>query len=354
MLKFIRPMRAIRARVGFLIAVASATLWGIPPLERSAEAFPPAGGSSLIRRDDPEVSSSSPHQPQEASVKLESDLVTLDVVVLDRQGNFVTGLTKDDFELRHDGVPQPIAHFEAEVSSALSRPLAVVFALDTSGSIGRQIVEQQDAARRFVSLIQEDSLFAVLGFNDKIRIFQKFTNDPFRIEEAFEKARAIGGRTRLYDAIDRAITLLVKEAPEKRNGRRLRRVVIVITDGFDYTSTIDRMELIRRANTAGVTVFSITLPSYVLSVAGRRRVPTLLDAAGIVAQTGGRDFSAEERDFTPIFKAIAEEVKASYVLAYYPPTAHRRDGKFHQITVTVKRPDLVIRQSRRGYLAASR
>jgi len=336
-------MKGIRRKAGTLLGLIGAMTW-MPPLPLMAPS--PRGGGF----HEPTVLSPT----QEISLKLESELVTLDVVVFDRQGNYVTHLTKDDFELRHDGGPLPIAQFEAHVESRVSRPLAVVFALDISGSIGRQIAEQQEAARRFVSLIQEQSLFAVLGFNDKIRIFQKFTNDPLRIEEAFEKARAIGGRTRLYDALDRAITLLVKEAPEKRNGRRLRRVVIVITDGFDYTSTIDRRELIRRANTADVTIYSITLPSYVLSVAGRRRVPTLLDASGIVSQTGGRDFSAEERDFTPIFKAIAEEVRASYTLAYYPPPDHRRDGKFHQITVTVKHPDLIVRQSRGGYLAPSR
>ena len=109
--------------------------------------------------------------------------------------------------------------------------------------------------------------------------------------------------------------------------------------------------MIHRANAADVTIYSITLPSYVLSVTGRRRVPTLLDASGIVRQTGGRDFSAEERDFTPIFRAIAEEIRASYTLAYYPPVEHRQDGRFHQITVTVRRPGLIVRQSRRGYLA---
>jgi len=287
-------------------------------------------------------------------ITLKSDLVTVDVTILDQQGNYVTSLQKEDFEIRHDGFPQPIAFFEAEVERKLSRPLSVVFALDTSGSIGNQIVEQQRAARQFVSFVQQPSLFAVIGFSDKIRILQKFTDDPSLIEKAFEKAGNIGGRTRLYDAIDRAITMLVKDAPEWRDGHRLRRVVIVITDGFDYTSTIDRAELIRRANTAGVTVYSITLPSYVLSVSGRRRVPTLLDASGIVAQTGGRDFSAEEQDFTPIFQAIAEEIKASYTLAYYPPMEHRQDGKFHRITVTVKRSDLVVHQGRRGYQAASR
>ncbi len=286
-----------------------------------------------------------------AQISLRSDLVTVDVTVFDAEGNYVTDLQRDEFELRHDGVPQPIAFFEAQIRPELTRPLAVVFALDTSGSVGPQIAEQQQAARQFLSLIHPGSVFAVIGFNDRVRVFQKFTNDPTRIERAFERAREIGGRTRLYDALDRAITLLSREAPRRRDGRIVRRVVIVITDGFDYTSTISHTEVIHRANAAEVTIYSITLPSYVLSVTGRRRVPTLLDASGIVRQTGGRDFSAEERDFTPIFKAIAEEIRASYILAYYPPPEHRRDGRFHEITVTVRRPGLIVRQSRRGYLA---
>lgn len=290
-------------------------------------------------------------KPAPAQISLRSDLVTVDVTVFDAKGNYVTDLQKDDFELRHDGVPQPIAFFETQIQPELTRPLAVVFALDTSGSVGPQIAEQQHAARQFLNLIHPGSVYAVIGFNDRIRLFQKFTNDPARIERAFERAREVGGRTRLYDALDRAITLLSREAPRRRDGRLVRRVVIVITDGFDYTSTIHHAEVIRRANAAEVTIYSITLPSYVLSVTGRRRVPTLLDASGIVRQTGGRDFSAEERDFTPIFKAIAEEIRASYTLAYYPPLEHRRDGRFHEITVTVRRPGLIVRQSRQGYLA---
>jgi VWFA-related protein len=293
------------------------------------------------------------HFAQEA-LKLESNLISLDVTVLDREGNHVTELRKEDFSILHDGIPQQVAFFEADLQRKLSRPLAVVFALDTSGSLGNQIVDQQHAARQFANLIQTQSVFAVIGFNDKVQVLQKFTNDSTLIGKAFDKAASIAGRTRLYDALDRAVTMLMKDAPEKRDGRRLRRVVIVITDGIDYTSIVDRAELIRRANTADVTIYSVTLPSYVLSITGKRRVPTLLDASGIVAQTGGRDFSAEERDFSPIFQAIAEEIKASYTIAYYPPTEHRRDGKFHQVTVTVNRPDLIVRQSRNGYQSPGR
>jgi VWFA-related protein len=286
---------------------------------------------------------------QDRAIQLTSELVTVDVTVLDRQGNYVMDLSEHDFEVFHDDVQQPIAFFESQKAVGLTRPLAVVFALDISGSLGTQIADQQIAASRFVDLIQAESQFAVIGFNDKIHTFQKFTSTRERIKQAFAKAKAIGGRTRLYDALDRAVTMLVNDAPEWRGGRRLRRVVVVITDGIDFTSLVNHQDVIRRANAANVTIYSITIPSYVLSVQGKQRVPTLLDASRIVRDTGGMDFSAEERDFTPVFRTIAEEIRASFLLAYYPPKGQLRDGQYHRLRVTTKRPGLTIRQSRQGY-----
>jgi len=126
----------------------------------------------------------------------------------------------------------------------------------------------------------------------------------------------------------------------------------VITDGFDSASVIDKQELVRRAQAAGVTVYSVMLPSYMLSVTrSGERVITPLDAMRIVAATGGRDFPADANDFTPIFKALAEEIRASYVLAYYP---EQRDGKFHELRVQTSRPGVRLRTSRNGYVAPTR
>jgi len=77
-------------------------------------------------------------------------------------------------------------------------------------------------------------------------------------------------------------------------------------------------------------------------------VITPLDASRIVPATGGQDFSADAHDFTPIFKALAEEIRASYALAYYP---ENRDGKRHELRVKTSRPDIKIRASRTGYTA---
>jgi VWFA-related protein len=125
----------------------------------------------------------------------------------------------------------------------------------------------------------------------------------------------------------------------------------VITDGFDNVDPPDQRDLIQRANDAEVTVYSITLPSYVAGL-GARRSMTLLDVSRIVPMTGGADFSADTRDFAPVFKAIAEEIRSSYTLAYYPPENSRHDGRTHQIRVEVKSVGAIVRTSRDGYVAA--
>ena len=234
-----------------------------------------------------------------------------------------------------------------------SRPLAVVFALDLSGSLKpEETVTLRDAAMKFTELVKGDSVFAALAFNYKVKVLQEFTSDARKLQRGFEKADKFEGSTRIYDAIDRAITMLSRDAPRTRKGRPLRRVVIVISDGFDSASIIDRREMIRRANAAGVTVYTITLPSFVLSASrSGERVITPLDASRVVSATGGRDFSANTEDFTPIFQALAEEIQSSYALAYY---VDQRDGQFHDIKVKTTRPGVQLRISRTGYQASEK
>lgn len=207
----------------------------------------------------------------------------------------------------------------------------------------------REAAMKFTELMRGESVFAALTFNYNVKVLQNFTDDPRRLEKALAKADRFEGSTRIYDAVDRAITLLNRKAPRTRKNRPVRRVIIVISDGFDSASVIDRQELIRRANTAGVTVYSVTLPSYILSpTQSAERVITPFDATRVVSATGGRDFAANAKDFTPIFKALAEEIRASYALAYYPEW---RDGKYRDLRVKTSRPGVQLRVSRTGYRA---
>ena len=280
-------------------------------------------------------------------IKLRTDLVTVDATVLDRDGNFIRNLKQEDFVVYEDNEPQKLDFFEASEEAALTRPLAVVFALDNSGSMKpEELTKQREAALSFTQLVRPESVFAVLTFNNELRVLQDFTSDSKKIGQAFQKVAGSNGSTRLFASIDRAIAML-KRAPRYRSNRRLRRIVVVITDGIDSVDTVDQRDLIQRANEQGVTVYSITIPSY--GYGSTQRIMTLLDVSRIVPLTGGADFSVDTSNFTPVFKAIAEEIRSSYTLAYYPKERVKRDNRARQLRVEVKREGALVRASRSAY-----
>ena len=132
----------------------------------------------------------------------------------------------------------------------------------------------------------------------------------------------------------------------------MKRAVVVVTDGFPVGDTVSAATVIERANAADVSVYVVTLPSYsrLLIAANREPLPTPLDISGLVEMTGGKSVYARDKDYEPLFRALAEEVTSSYVLAFYPPLEKRHDGKFHSIRV--EGPNgLILRQSRPGYQA---
>lgn len=285
-------------------------------------------------------------------LRLQADLVAVDVTVSDKDGNIIRNLKAEDFVIYEDGKAQKLEFFETSEVAALTRPLAVVFALDISGSIKPEETERQRlAAENFMKLVHADSVFAVMAFNNEIRVLQDFTNDARKISQGFKKIKEGSGSTRLFAALDRAVSMLAK-VPRYRGSRRLRRVAVVVTDGYDNVDSTEQGELIKRANDAEVTVYSITLPSYGSAGLGSQRIMTLLDVSRIVPMTGGADFSADASDFTPVFKAIAEEIRAGYTLSYYPPESSRRDGRTHQIKVELKRSGAFVRASRTSYQSA--
>src|SRR6185436_3797025 len=199
-------------------------------------------------------------------------------------------------------------------------------------------------------------VYAVMTFGMRVKTIQKFTSDPGKLDEALERLgrdAPNGLSTHTYDAVDDAIRMLVKNAPRTRERRLMKRAVLVVTDGFPVGDTVAPATVIERANAADVSVFVVTLPSYSRSVAStaQKPLPTPLDVSGLAELTGGRNVYADERDYGPLFKALAEEVSSAYVLAFYPPEEKRRDGKLHSIKVEGP-PGLTLRQSRSEYRAA--
>lgn len=285
-------------------------------------------------------------------IRIETELVPFEVTVTDKNGKPVRGLEAKDFKVFEDGVERPIDFFEPVKKSNDSRPLSIVFALDVSGSMTPdELARLRDAMQNFIKhLADYNSYFAVLTFGMDVKTLQSFTNRPDKLEKIFEKlARDQDGlSTHAYDAVDDAIRLILKKSPPRVKNQLPKRAVVLITDGFPVGDTVLPKTVIERANDAETSVYSVILPSYSRLQADRKPLPTLLDASGLIEKTGGRAFYANEKNFEPLFKSLAEEITASYVLAFYPQTENNRTGKFRRIRIEAPK-GLQIKQNRSGY-----
>ncbi len=293
--------------------------------------------------------------PEEV-LKIDTELVSLDVVASDLEGRPVRNLKEEDFKLYLDGVEQPLSFFQMERRTGDPRPLAIVFALDISGSMTALEMERLRSALNAFSarLSGHSAVYSVMAFGMNVKTLQKFTSEPEKLDRAFERiAREPSGlSTHTYDAVDDAIRSLVRNAPRTRDRRFLKRAVLVVTDGFPVGDTVSASTVIERANAADASVYIVTLPSYSRAMASTTKtpLPTPLDISGLAELTGGRSVYAEENNYDALFRALAEEVTAAYVLAFYPPELKRRDGQFHEIKIVGPR-GLTLRQSRPGYQA---
>ena len=296
-----------------------------------------------------------PERPDDI-LRIDTDLVSVDVSVTDVEGRPVRNLTKQDFKLFSDGQEQPLSFFQVERRTGPARPLAIVFAVDISGSMTtEEMLRLRTALRAFSgNVADQQAVYAVMAFGMNVKLLQKFTTEASRLDRALERmAREPNGlSTHTYDAVDDAIRLLVRQAPRTRDRRLLKRAVIVVTDGFPVGDTVSAETVIDRANQADVSVYTVTLPSYsrVITTAAQSPLPTPLDVSELAERTGGRNLYADQKDYQQLFRALAEEVTSTYVLAFYPPEEKRRDGQFHE--VKVQGPNgLTVRQSRPGYQA---
>jgi Ca-activated chloride channel homolog len=301
-----------------------------------------------------------PRQVEQADpddvLRIDTDLVSVDVNVTDIEGRAVRNLQEKDFKLFADGNEQPLAFFQVQTKTGETRPLAIVFALDISGSMTPEELERLRGAMHAFSekLANHPAVFAVMAFGMRVKTLQNFTTEADKLDRAFDRlSREPNGlSTHTYDAVDDAIRLLVRHAPRTRERRLMKRAVVVITDGFPVGDTVAPATVIERANSADVSVYVVTLPSYsrLLVAADRAPLPTPLDISGLVQLTGGKNVYARDKDYEPLFRALAEEVTSSYVLAFYPQQDKRHDGKYH--TIRVEGPGrLMLRQSRPGYQA---
>ena len=256
-------------------------------------------------------------------------LVSVFTNVTDATGAIVGGLTKDDFSVTEDGRPQRIAVFERQ--SEL--PLSLVLAIDTSGSVHKDLPLEQDAAHKFVhALLRGQDQISLLEFATDVRQVVPFTNQANRIDRGLASLRG-GPATALYDAIYLASENLAKQTVAGKPGRK---VLVLVTDGGDTANTVTYAEALEKALRGEVMVYSI-IDVPIAASAGR-------DTGGehalitLAEQTGGKYFYANEGGLDKAFAQVSEDLRTQYLLGYYP--ANQRPGlDFHRIHVTVPRAE---------------
>lgn len=285
-------------------------------------------------------------------IKIDTDLAAFEVSVTDKSGRPVRNLTTADFRVFEDGVERTPDFFQPIRKEEFGRPMSIVFALDVSGSMTEPELEKLSSAlQSFVDRLADyNSYFAVTTFAMDVKTLQSFTNRREKLERSFDRLKRDqdGLSTHAYDAVDDAIRMLGKKAPKTLGGKLTKHAVIVITDGFPVGDLVSPETVIERANSSETTVYAVILPSFSRLQQTKRPVLTPIEASGLIERTGGRSLYATDSSFEPLFKALAEEITASYAIAFYPAEEKRTDGKFHQVRIE-SRKGLVVKQNRSGY-----
>lgn len=178
------------------------------------------------------------------TIRIDTSLVTLPVIVSDRQNRYIPDLKREEFSLAEDGVNQEIVFF-----AAVEEPVSVVLMLDTSSSTQEKLGQIQQSANHFVNQLKPVDRIKVLSFDDEIREQSDFTTDRRELQLAINRTKP-GQGTRLYDAVRQAINSLT------RIGGRM--AIVLFTDGVDWrsddTSARDNLDAIEEA---GVLVYPI-------------------------------------------------------------------------------------------------
>jgi Ca-activated chloride channel family protein len=278
--------------------------------------------------------------------RTETDLVVLQVSVVDPQHRFVADLGAADFGVYEEGERQEVATFVSTTA-----PLDLMLLLDTSSSMQPNLRLAQRAAINLIHALKPQDRAAVVFFNDRVIVKEPLTSDIHRLESAIRDSSA-RGTTALYEALYTAQHELTRARPD---GIELRRqAVVVLTDGDDTRSAISFADVLDQAQRSAVTVFTIT-PSAAVDEPNRLEYDQKIrfGMRQLAEITGGRAFApAGFASVATIYDEIAAELSQQYWLGYVPSA--RQAAGFRRVSVRVEtRPGLRAR-TRTGYYSTIR
>src|SRR5829696_1295557 len=270
-------------------------------------------------------------------VRVNTNLVVLNVTVSDKAGQYVKGLKASDFKVFEDGVeiqPNAIASFSVQES-----PYAAVVLLDSSGSMEARFALARSAAIRFLDGLRPEDVAAVYRFDSKVERVQEFSGGRDLAPTAYTiRAK---GMTTLNDAIVEASKTLADRT-------EIRKAIVVLSDGMDTFSKASSDKAVESALAIGASIYAVDMSS--LEIAGSSRRQSAASLKGFAEKTGGRFIETPGGPaLRDAFTGIANELGQQYTISYRPANT-KRDGKWRALEVKVQREDLAVR-TRKGYRA---
>lgn len=275
-------------------------------------------------------------QQDDDVVRVNTDLVVLNITITDAAGQYVPGLRLSDFKVFEDGKEIPaklIASFNVQES-----PFASVVLLDTSSSMEVRLSLARSAAIRFLDRLREEDVAAVYKFDSKIERVQDFSTGRDLAPMAF--GLRANGMTRLNDAVVDASRALA-DRPE------LRKAIVILSDGMDTISKASSDKAIESALDIGATIYAVDMSA---SGSGSNNQQSAAVLRSFAEKSGGRFVGTPGGPaLRDAFASIADELGHQYTIAYRPLN-QTRDGKWRKLEVKVSRPELMVR-TRKAYRA---
>ena len=274
-------------------------------------------------------------QQDDDVVRVNTDLVVLNVTVTDRAGQYVPGLSRRISQSSKTAKSRRSAGLGFSVHES---PFASVVLLDTSRSMESRLTLARSAAIRFLDRLRDEDVAAVYKFDSKVEQIQEFSGG--RDLAPLVYGVKADGMTTLNDAIVDAAKAL-SERPEKR------KAIIVLSDGLDTYSKASPDKAIESALAIGATIYAVDMSASEGSHA-RNQQAQLLQA--FAEKSGGRFVATPGGPaLRDAFTNIADELGHQYTIAYRPLN-QKRDGKWRKLDVKISRSELLVR-TRKAYRA---
>src|ERR1700688_1788099 len=285
-------------------------------------------------------------------IRVKVNLVNVGFVARDARGALVDNLTEDDVDVVEDAIPQKIAFF----SRSADVPLTLGVVVDASGSqdhFSKQ--HKQDLEVFFKDVLGPKDRVFLVGFGNHIRLVSDFSQSGGDLLEQWKQYQKSTGKfpelgpredrdlgTAFYDSIFYSVT----EKLARENGRR---AILLFSDGEDNSSSHDMMTAIETAQRENVVVYAIryTDKEHGKLTARNKYGISVMDR--VARETGGAHIDAETTDAHVYFRQLAEELRTSYELGYYP-TDPLKDDSFRKIVIKPKREGVKVR-AKTGYFS---